>query len=187
VIDMPAMLRLKVALVVVALMGVGGVTAAVASGGDDRSRFETDLTGYEEAPVTFSTTGNGTFRAAISRSADEIRYQLTYSGLEGAVQQAHIHLGGKALANGISVFLCTNLGNGPVGTQSCPPSGTVTGTIRPVDVIGPAAQGIAAGEFDELVRAIRAGATYVNVHSDLRPGGEIRGQLGDEGHDEDDD
>ncbi len=86
------------------------------------------------------------------------------------------------------MFLCTNLGNGPVGTQACPPSGTVTGTIRPVDVIGPAGQGIAAGEFDELVAAIRAGATYANVHTDLRPGGEIRGQLGDRdnsGHDDD--
>ncbi len=184
---MSALLRLKVALIVVALVGVGGVTAAVAAGGDDRSRFETDLTGYEEAPTTFSTTGNGTFRAAISRSADEIRYTLTYSGLEGAVQQAHIHFGGKALANGISVFLCTNLGNGPVGTQACPASGRVTGTIRPVNVIGPTAQGIGLGEFDELVQAIRAGATYANVHTDLRPGGEIRGQLGDDDHDHDED
>ena len=183
---MSVLLRLKVVLIVVALVGVGGVTAAVASGGDERSRFETDLTGYEEAPVTLSTPGNGTFRAAISRSADEIRYQLTYSSLEGAVTQAHIHFGGKALANGISVFLCTNVG-GPPGTQACPASGTVTGTIRPVDVIGPTAQGIALGEFDELVRAIRAGATYANVHTDLRPGGEIRGQLGDRDNSGDDD
>jgi hypothetical protein len=43
--------------------------------------------------------------------------------------------------------------------------------------VGPAAQGIAAGEFAELVRAIKAGATYVNVHSSLFPTGEIRGQI----------
>ena len=30
---------------------------------------------------------------------------------------------------GISVFLCTNLGNGPAGTQACPQEGTVTGTF----------------------------------------------------------
>jgi CHRD domain len=40
-----------------------------------------------------------------------------------------------------------------------------------------AAQGIAAGEFDEFVRAVRAGATYVNIHSVNRPTGEIRAQL----------
>jgi hypothetical protein len=58
----------------------------------------------------------------------------------------------------------------------------VTGTLRPADVIGPAGQGITAGQFEELVRAIRAGATYVNVHSSLYPGGEIRGQLDHEHH-----
>ena len=41
----------------------------------------------------------------------------------------------------------------------------------------PAAQGIAAGEFNELVAAIRAGATYANVHSTKYEGGEIRAQL----------
>ena len=58
-----------------------------------------------------------------------------------------------------------------------PHSGTITGTIVPADVIGPAGQGIKPGEYAELLRAIRAGATYANVHSSLYPGGEIRAQL----------
>ena len=60
------------------------------------------------------------------------------------------------------------------------PSGTVTGVIVPSDILGPAAQGINPGEptaFDELVRAIRAGYTYVNVHTTRWTGGEIRGQI----------
>jgi hypothetical protein len=183
---MSALLRLKVVLVVVALVGVGGVTAAVASGDGGRSKFSTDLVGYEEVPAV-STDGGGSFRAVISRTADEIRYELRYSGLQGDVTQSHIHFGQEDVAGGISVFLCSNLGNGPAGTQACPPSGKVTGTIRPVDVIGPAGQGIAAGEFDELVKALRAGVAYANVHSTLVPSGEIRGQLGDRGHDGDND
>ena len=73
---------------------------------------------------------------------------------------------------------------GPAGTQACPPAGgTISGTIRPADVgAGAAAQGLGAGEFDELVRAIRAGATYVNVHTTGRPAGEIRAQLEDNKH-----
>lgn len=51
------------------------------------------------------------------------------------------------------------------------------GALRPTDVIGPAGQGIAAGEFDELVRAVRARVTYANVHTSAQPGGEIRDQL----------
>ena len=81
---------------------------------------------------------------------------------------------------GISVFLCSNLGNGPAGTQACPPApATISGTITPADVIGPAEQGIDPMEFDELVGAIRAGVAYANVHSTTFPTGEIRGQLGD--------
>jgi hypothetical protein len=136
------------------------------------------LSGYHETPLTLSTSGAGRFFATINDRTQEITYRLSYSELVGTVTQAHIHLGGSAMTGGVSVFLCTNLGNGPAGTQVCPPApATVTGTLHAVDVIGPAAQGITAGEFAELSKAIRAGATYVNVHSTTYPGGEIRAQL----------
>jgi hypothetical protein len=75
------------------------------------------------------------------------------------------------------VFLCSNLPSPPTGTATCPESGEVTGTIMKAQVIGPAAQGISAEEYDELLDAIRAGVAYVNVHTADFPGGEIRGQL----------
>ena len=97
--------------------------------------------------------------------------------------QSHIHFGARATTGGISVFLCTNLGNGPAGTPACPiPEGTVSGTLDADDVVGPAGQGIAPGEFAELLDAIRAGYTYANVHSQARPAGEIRAQI-ENGHD----
>jgi len=185
-------LRVKLAICVAVLGIVVTATAAVA-GDHAKKRFRATLTGYEEVP-TLSTPGVGTFRATVSRSTDEIRYRLSYESLESAVQQAHIHLGRPAINGGISAFLCTNLGNGPAGTPACPPApATVTGTITPAQVTGGAAdQGLAAGEFDELVRAMRAGATYANVHSETRPGGEIRGQIDGKRHhralgDDDDD
>ncbi len=166
--------------VTVAAIAVG--TAAVADGSSGTGNVREQLSGFEEDPLVLSTTGNGTFTAHIDEGNQEITYELSYSALEGNVLQAHIHLGGKAQSGGISVFLCSNLGNGPAGTQLCPAApATITGTIRPADVIGPnnppTVQGITAGQFDELVRAIRAGVTYVNVHSSLYPGGEIRAQL----------
>ena len=162
--------------------------AAVAVAQNIRSLREF-LTGFEEVPAV-STTADGQFRAQINDRNDEITYELSYRELEGAVQQAHIHLGQKGVNGGISVFLCSNLGNGPAGTQACPPApATITGTIRPADVspnipatAAARAQGLEPGEFDELVSAIRAGVTYVNVHSTKFPGGEIRSQLGDENH-----
>jgi hypothetical protein len=178
-------LRIKLALAVVAAgaLAIGIVTVAVAGGGKSiRER----LTGYQEVPA-LSTPGVGKFRASISRGANEIRYRLTYGGLESPATQSHIHFENRTNSGPIVVFLCTNLGNGPAGTQACPPNGgTISGTIRPADVgAGAAAQGLAAGEFDELVRAIRAGATYVNVHTTGHPSGEIRAQLDDkQSHDD---
>jgi hypothetical protein len=162
--------------VLVAVMGLLGVAAAAVAGGGGRDVRE-HLTGYEETPLTLSTTGVGNFRAKVKNSA--IEYRLTYSGLEGDVTQSHIHLGAEGTTGGISVFLCRTTQTAPEGTPTCPGprAGTVTGTIEPADVIGPAGQGINPGEYAKLLRAIRAGATYANVHSSKYPTGEIRAQL----------
>jgi hypothetical protein len=173
---MKGRLRLAVAVAAVAALAVV-VTTAIAGGGSDiRER----LTGYEEDPMTVSTTGKGDFDARIDESGKRIFYRLSYDDLVGSVTQAHIHFGGRHQSGGISVWLCSNLASPPTppGTQPCPvPSGTVTGVIEAADVVGPAGQGIAAGEFAELVDAMRAGVTYANVHTDQFPGGEIRAQL----------
>ncbi|MDQ4007489.1 MAG: CHRD domain-containing protein [Actinomycetota bacterium] len=166
--------RLKVVVGASALL-VGGVAAtAIATGGDTGSAT---LRGFAEVP-TVSSPGNGTFDATIDTAARRITYTLSYDGLSGRVQQAHIHLGRRSTAGGVSAFLCTNIGGGTARTPACPRSGEVTGTLRPADVLGPSDQGIAGREFGELVRALRAGATYVNVHTGPFPAGEIRGQIG---------
>ena len=92
------------------------------------------LTGFEEVP-SVSTRANGQFNARIAKDGRAIDWELSYSDLEGAVQQSHIHIGNTGVNGGISVFLCTNLGNGPVGTQSCPPPpAVISGRIFAADV-----------------------------------------------------
>jgi hypothetical protein len=53
----------------------------------------------------------------------------------------------------------------------------VTGTISASDVLAIPGQGLAAGDLASMVRAIRAGFAYVNVHTTNFPSGEIRGQI----------
>jgi hypothetical protein len=160
---------------------IGADTAdEVVTGHHRRGLMRADLRGYNEVP-TLSTAGRGSFFARLSDDGSEIRYRLDYAGLEGAVTVAHIHLGAKATTGGVIVWLCGPDGVAPAGTPVCGPSGgagpEAVGTLAPDDVVGPAGQGIAPGEFGELLMAIRAGATYVNVHSSLYPSGEIRGQI----------
>jgi hypothetical protein len=65
-------------------------------------------------------------------------------------------------------------------TPRCPPQGRVKGTITPAQWLPWDAQGVAAGEFDEFVRAIRASATYANARSFVFSPGDIRGQIEDD-------
>jgi CHRD domain len=168
--------RIAVAGALVAGAAVAG-TVALADGGNG---IREELTGYEEDPLTISTPASGDFHASLQAKKSAISYRLSYSGFETDVRQAHIHFGGRHQSGGISVWLCGNVPTTPAGVQACPNgtgTQTITGVIKPADVIGPADQGIAAGEFDELLDAIANDVTYVNIHSVQYPGGEIRAQL----------
>lgn len=149
------------------LLYVAGVQAD-----GERGQFKTRLNGFNEVPAV-SSTGSGEFSARIR--GDIIDWELAYTELEGTTTTAaHIHLAQKDVNGGVSVFLCG--GTTPPCTAG---SGIFRGTITATDVTGPAAQGINAGEIAELISAMRAGNTYVNVHTNKHPGGEIRGQIRD--------
>jgi len=161
------------------LAAVAGISLLGAAGAawahDD---LNVRLRGYEEVPAV-SSAASGRFKASIDKASDTLRYEVSYSGLEGDVRQSHIHFGQRGVNGGITIWLCQTAVNvSPVAsTPQCPQSGTVTGVVSAADVVGPAGQGVSAGEFAEVLAAIRAGVAYVNVHSSKFPGGEIRGQL----------
>lgn len=163
--------------IVVALSCLLAAPAAAQTGGKRQVVRSDALTGYQEVPAV-STTGVGQFEAEIDDEMETITYVLSYSGLEGGTTSAsHIHFGQRGVAGGVAAFLC-----GGGGKPACPQGeGTVSGVITAADVIGPNPQGIEPGSFAELVRAMRAGMSYANVHSSPRwPGGEIRGQINDQ-------
>jgi hypothetical protein len=167
---------LKRCLKLCLLLLLVGLVPAAAQAQEGR-KFKATLISYEEVPA-LSNTGAGTFDLLIDSTDTSFDYELSFSGISGTgATQSHIHIAQKGVTGGIMVFFCSNLGNGPPGTQACPANGTVSGTITAANVIGPTGQGIAAGEFAEVLKAIRAGNVYANVHSALFPGGEIRGQL----------
>lgn len=180
----------RISIAICALIFVASSSIAFTGG---FKRIREILTGFEEVPA-LSTPGNGEFKARISNDETQIQWELFYRDLESPVQQAHIHIGNVSVNGGISVFLCSNLGNGPAGTKPCPPApATISGTITAADVspnipatAAARAQGLDTGEMTELIRAIRAGGTYVNVHTTVRAGGEIRSQIKDHGDGEHD-
>lgn len=175
-------------IVLAALLGAvvtalaSGSFAIARGGGGDRGTFDTKLNGWQEVPSQVRM-GEGRFHARVIRLAGEpaLEYVLRYEGLEGDAAQAHIHIGDQHENGGVSAFLC-----GPATSSDkpvCPlRAGTVRGVIDRVDVIGPAGQGVDPGEIEDLIRAMRRGEAYANVHSSVAPGGEIRGDLRGGGH-----
>ena len=165
--------RRLVGVLIFAIPALLAAMAVAVTGDGGKTHFKAELNGYEETP-SVSSTGFGSFDARIE--GETITYTLTYDALEGTTTlAAHIHLGQRGVAGGVIAFLC-----GGGDKPACPATGgTVSGTIDAADVIGPVGQGIAAGEFDEVVRALRAGNVYANVHTNKHGGGEIRGQAND--------
>jgi CHRD domain len=176
--------------------------AAVVVLSQNRRQIREFLTGYEEVP-SVSTQAGAEFHARINRDETQITYEETYRDLEALVTQSHIHFGQPGVNGSIEMWLCGNPERlpapPPAGTQRCPdppPGGTatITGTLTADNVTGQTlnglngGQGIQPGEFAEIIRAMKAGKTYVNIHSQKFPGGEVRSQIntGGDGHDHQD-
>ncbi len=173
------------AIISTALLGALPVSTVQADDDDDdRSKrsFRVRLDPFQEVP-SVSSVARGEFRLRISRDEKTISYELSYSGLEGSVTQGHIHFAQKGVNGGISVWLCQTPPTPPGLTDPtglsprCLQQGTVTGELTAANMVPIAAQGLVPPEFAELVKAIRAGRTYANVHSTKFPGGELRAQI----------
>ena len=159
---------LTVALVAVALLGT-----AIVSADSGKQDVKARLSGYQEVPP-ISTKGTATLRLHVNTGGSSITFELSYSDLEGgAVSASHIHFAQPGVNGAPIAFLC-----GGGSKPACPASpATISGTIVPADILDASAQGIAAGQFSEALAAIRAGMTYVNIHTAAFPNGEIRGAI----------
>lgn len=160
-------------LLVLGVLIVLAAAPALAQGGSIVAK----LRGFDEVPAVAVPNG-GTFTADVSADGSAIDWELTFTMPEGSATQGHFHFGQRGVNGGVVVFLCSNLGNGPAGTQACPAhGGTISGTIHAADILPVSGQSSAAGDMPSLLKEIRSGIVYANVHSDQLPAGSIRGQL----------
>src|SRR5262245_14743838 len=162
------------------------LTMPALAGHDERQparEFSADLRGRNESPLTLSG-GRGSFELTVNELDTSAHFVLHYEGLLTPVAAAHIHVGQPNINGGVTVFFC-----GGGGRPACPASpATIEGDFVANDVLPLISQQLEAANLAKLLRAIRAGQTYANVHTQTSPGGEIRGQIrAARHHDEDDD
>jgi hypothetical protein len=160
-------------------------------GGNADFNLGTHLTGAEEVPPT-NTQAQGQAIFRVNADGSAVDFRLIASNIDN-VNQAHIHCGRSGQNGPVRMWLYPVI-RPPSMTTVPGPSGAgpqngvlASGTFDPRPVICPAS---AVGRDMPLLEAMRAGLTYVNVHTNDGvpptntgpgdfPGGEIRGQLGD--------
>jgi hypothetical protein len=166
-------MKSRILLISAGAVALSAGLAIVASANHRDVQLRASLRGLNEVPPNASPA-TGTFRATLDETAQTITFTVDYRDLSVNPSVAHIHFGPPGINGGVMFFFC-----GGGGKPACPAatSGTITGTAAAADILGPVAQGIAPGDFANVVRAIRTGNSYANVHSATFPAGEIRGRV----------
>jgi hypothetical protein len=176
----------KLTLGAVALMAVSALlTFTARAKDDDVTTYRARLTGFGEVPPKL-VAGQGKFTAKLSEDGNSISWTVTWTGLTGAAQAAHIHFGQPQNVGSVVVFFC-----GGGGRPACPDgpshSGTVSGTWTAADILSVPSQNVTAGDFAGFLKILSAQLGYANVHTVLFPAGEIRGQVSVHERERDDD
>jgi hypothetical protein len=152
----------------IAMLATTGVAAFADA--PDRA-FMARLSDSEEVPpVDTEAWGHAVF--SLSKGGTELRYRVVVHNIED-VLMAHIHLGPAGENRPVVVWLYPD----------SPPPQLIEGRFDGVlgksaitsgDLVGP----LEGMTLEDLLDEMSAGNTYVNVHTDANPGGEIRGRLG---------
>jgi len=178
-------------------------TPLFAVGANSDINLGTHLTGDEEvlvvapgAPHPSDSKGQGEAIFRVSDDGTSVDFRLIASNVFNVVQ-SHIHCGRKGTNGPIVQWLYPNTGTGPALTG---PTGRQSGVLASGS-FSPVGKSCTAASLGQpatnppvaLLDAIRAGLTYVNVHTNDGaapantgpgdfPGGELRGQIDHDNH-----
>jgi hypothetical protein len=148
---------------VAALIGIGTAPASA-----QQFTLTATLTGAGETPAPGINTGAfGSATVVVDMTARTVTYTVTVFNLPSGVVASHIHAGAAGTA-------------GPVVVNFAPPVNasndfSFTGVVP--DTAFALNPNVGIRSADDMFQAILGGNSYVNVHSSVNPGGEIRGQL----------
>jgi hypothetical protein len=152
------------------LVTAGLLAFAAAPASAQSFTLTANLSGAGEATQVANGINTGAFGDAtvvVDVGAQTLTYSVRVFNLPSGVTASHIHVGADKTA-------------GPVVVNFAPPTPAsndfgFTGVVKFSEFVLRPDQGIRSS--DDMVQAILGGNSYVNVHSTINPGGEIRGQL----------
>lgn len=161
---------LSILALVVAFSALSGVAKA------DALVFGTTLTGAKEVPANASP---GIGNATVIVDGNIMTVNVTFSNLLGNTTASHIHCCSPPGANAMVATAVPTFPGFPLGVTAGTYSRmfdlTVASTYNPAFIT--ANGGTVAAAQAAFLNGLQGGLTYFNIHTNLFPGGEIRGQL----------
>jgi hypothetical protein len=133
-----------------------------------RITLTAELSGANETPAPGILTGAfGFANVVVDLGTSTVSWIVDVFNMPSGTNNAHIHVGGPGIAGPtvINIPFPAGISNDYRLTGSAT---SATAGLRPD-------QGLRS--WDDVLQAIVGGQTYVNIHSAVNGGGEIRGQL----------
>jgi hypothetical protein len=146
-------------MALVSLVGVASAEAQIRN-------FTAQLSGSNEVPGVVTGAG-GTATITLNTATQTVTYRVDVYNMPSGTTQAHFHASGPGVAGPVVVNFTVqpNISN----------DYAISGTATAADLVPRQAQGI--NSWEDFIQALVLGQVYVNVHSSVNPGGEIRGQV----------
>jgi DNA-binding beta-propeller fold protein YncE len=127
--------------------------------------YRARLTGGQEVPPV-ATSASADAVLQLNEDDTELTYEVRISGIDPAqITQAHLHVGPPGFNGPVVLFLA----------DMAPSEAVLRGTLTAADLIPSPDVGVQT--FAQFIAALKAGDVYVNVHTIMHMGGEIRGQV----------
>lgn len=148
------------------LAGLALITMTSAAAQAQTVELSALLSGSNEVPGVLTGAG-GTATVTVNTATQEVTYKVDVFNLPSGATAAHFHVGGPGLAGPVVVNFSV--------PQNISNDFTISGRATASDLVPRQTQGI--GSWDDFIQALLLGQIYVNVHSAVNGGGEVRGQV----------
>jgi hypothetical protein len=130
-------------------------------------RLTAILSGGSEAPAQVLTGATGTGEVLVNMATQDVTYTIRIFNIPSGTTAGHFHVGSAGTA-------------GPVVVDLAPPPQisndfVLTGTATAASLRPNQERGIR--DWTDFIQSLVGGQMYLNIHTNVNPGGEIRGQL----------
>ena len=144
------------------------VLAAVGTAQAQVVRFTANLSGNQEVPAVL-TGAFGTATVSMDLGTGTLSWTIDVFNMPSGTNNAHFHVGGPGVAGPtvVNIAFPAQISN----------DYNLSGNATAANLNSPGGRDQGIRSWDDFIQSLLGGQIYINVHSNVNGGGEIRGQV----------